>query len=133
MEESASHTEYKQIIIMLKSLKMGRGKLVSQGAHASLGALLADMQENETHFLIPKTPATIAWLSGSFTKITTGVETLSELELLFAEAKSRGILTSLITDNGRTTFHGVPTVTAVAIGPAHVDDLDFTRHLKLLN
>ncbi len=133
MEETAMYTEYKQIIIMLKSLKMGKGKLVSQGSHASVGSLIVDMEENETHFLIPKTPANVAWLNGSFTKITVSVDTLEELEAIYEEAKKRGLPTIKITDNGRTTFNGVPTVTAVGIGPAHISDLDFTKHLKLLN
>ena len=131
MEESSSYTEYKQVIIILKSLKMKDGKLVSQGSHASVGSLISDMEENETHFLIPKTPANIAWLKGSFTKITLKVDTLEELESLFNEAQKRGLPSIKITDNGRTVFKE-PTVTAVGIGPAHVNDLDFLSNLKLL-
>lgn len=132
MEESSTYTEYKQVIIILKSLKMKDGKLVSQSSHASVGSLLSNMEENDTHFLIPKTPANIAWLKGSFTKISLKVDTLEELESLFAEAQRRGLPSIKITDNGRTVFNNVPTVTAVGIGPAHVSDLDFLQDLKLL-
>ena len=35
-----------------------------------------------------------------------------------------GLPTALITDGGRTEFHGVPTHTTVAIGPARADQID---------
>lgn len=132
-EENAMHTSYKQVIIMLKSLNMPKGKLVAQGSHASMGALLSNMEENEDYFLIPKTPETIAWLSGSFTKVVLKVETLEELETIYQEAVRRKLLVAKIVDNGRTCFNGVPTVTGIGIGPAHIDNLDFTSHLKLYN
>ena len=39
-------------------------------------------------------------------------------------ARERGLPTSLITDAGRTEFGGVPTRTAVAVGPAVVGEID---------
>ena len=132
MTETPMYTSYKQVIIMLKSLKMDTGKAISQGAHASIGSMICNMSQNENFFLIPKTEALTAWLNGSFTKIVLGVDTLDELESLFEEAKKRNLLAAKITDNGRTKFNGIPTVTALSIGPAHNDELDFTKHLKLL-
>lgn len=56
-----------------------------------------------------------------------------ELIQLYKEAEAKGILCSLIQDAGLTEFGGVPTYTAVAIGPDYPEVIDpLTRHLKLL-
>ena len=73
------------------------------------------------------------WLDGSFTKITVSVNSEQELLDLQAKAEAAGLLNYLITDNGKTEFHGVPTRTALAIGPARDEDLKpLTGHLPLL-
>jgi PTH2 family peptidyl-tRNA hydrolase len=39
----------------------------------------------------------------------------------------------IIYDNGNTEFHGVKTLTAIAIGPDHAEFIDpITGHLQLL-
>lgn len=129
--ETDMHTSYKQIIVIIKSLGMKKGKLVSQGAHASMGAVIKNMCKVDGGYFIPSNEALDAWFSGSFTKIVTSVQTQEELEILEAKAKEKGLLFAKITDNGRTAFNGVKTVTALAIGPAHENDLDFTSELPL--
>ena len=48
-------------------------------------------------------------------------------------AKLAGLPCSLIRDAGLTEFAGVPTLTAVAVGPAELSKVDaITSHLKLL-
>lgn len=113
----------KQIIVMRKDLGMRAGKMISQGAHASLAVTLANL----TH------PWVVEWLSGAFTKITVRVDSEQELFDLKAQAEDAGIPCVLITDAGRTEFNGVPTNTCIAIGPAPDAVLqEITGHLKLL-
>ena len=113
----------KQILVMRKDLKMRKGKLIAQGAHASLKATL----ENLDH------PSVKEWLSGAFTKIAVGVNSEEELFEVMKNAKDAVLITTLITDAGRTSFHGVATNTCIAVGPASYDDLEpITGELKLL-
>ena len=48
------------------------------------------------------------------------------------KAAAAGLPYALITDAGHTEFHGVPTRTALGIGPAYPEDIDpVTGHLPL--
>ncbi len=113
----------KQMIVLRKDLNMRKGKMVAQGAHASVKATI----ENLEHFYV------VEWLAGQFTKIVVGVLDLDELFEAYARALGRGIPCSLILDAGRTEFGGVPTYTAVAIGPAPEYMVNMiTAHMRLL-
>mgnify|MGYP000017381213 CR=1 FL=1 len=113
----------KQILVMRKDLNMRKGKLIAQGAHASLKATL----ENLDH------PDVIEWLDGNFTKIAVSVDSEEELFDVLAHAVNSDLITALITDAGRTEFNGVPTNTCIAVGPASHEALTpITGHLKLL-
>lgn len=118
--------EIKQVIIIRRDLKMRRGKEISQGCHASLGAIL--------HNGKLKTNKDVkAWLKGPFTKICVRVESEEELLDIYEKAKAQKLNCSLIRDAGLTEFHGVPTLTAVAVGPGIPELIDkITGHLKLL-
>lgn len=118
----------KQIIILRKDLNMRKGKMVAQGAHASMAVILEE--QLKLHY---PSPAVAEWLSGKFTKICVSVSSEDQLIQLYMEAKAKGLPCSLITDAGLTEFGGVPTHTAVAIGPAYPDEVDpLTKHLPLL-
>jgi PTH2 family peptidyl-tRNA hydrolase len=72
------------------------------------------------------------WVLGRFKKVTLYVETDEELVALYSAAKKAGLLTALIKDAGLTEFAGVPTLTAVGIGPGNPEEIDkITGHLKL--
>jgi len=78
------------------------------------------------------TPVEIIWLRSSFRKIAVYVESEAELDDLYSKAIAAGITAHIVTDNGTTEFHGVPTKTVLALGP----DFDFrldaiTGHLPL--
>lgn len=109
----------KQIIVLRRDLKMRRGKEIAQGAHASLAVLLegAELRPDGTAVL-PLWPEARAWLEGSFTKVTVKVQSEAELLAVRDAAAAAGIPHALIQDAGRTEFHGVPTYTALAVGPA---------------
>lgn len=131
----------KEFIVEGKKVTPRKGKYVSQGAHASLKAILDLMlypyesirdNVNVYELLVKKNSALNDWLKGSFTKVCCVVETEEELLEVYNKAKEAGLICSLIIDSGRTEFGGVPTTTCCAIGPAWSDELEnITGHLKL--
>jgi len=62
-------------------------------------------------------PRVVAWLAGSNAKVCVRVESEQELLDVYRAARQAGLLAETITDAGRTEFHGVPTVTCLAVGP----------------
>lgn len=113
----------KQIIVIRKDLNMRKGKMIAQGAHASLAATLQNLDH----------PNVKKWLSGSFTKIAVGVDSETELMNIYEKALNANLIAAIITDAGRTEFNGVPTKTCIAVGPATSEQLEpITGHLKLL-
>ena len=130
----------KQVIVIRKDLNMRKGKMVAQGAHASMAAVLDRMVilshkkeiQEKTLILESGTPME-SWINGLFTKVCVSVD--SELELLeiYEKAKAAGLIASIITDAGLTEFAGVPTKTCIAIGPNWSEEInEITGHLKLL-
>lgn len=126
----------KQVLVMKKFGKgLRTGKYVAQGAHASLGAVfgMGKVNADQTALVIPlDDPFVREWVLGAFAKITLYVETDQELVDIYKKAKDAGLPTALIKDAGRTEFDGVPTLTAVGIGPGNVELIDkITGHLPL--
>jgi PTH2 family peptidyl-tRNA hydrolase len=125
----------KQVIVMRKDLLMRKGKMIAQGAHASLAVLLDRGERNDDADLlaIALTPAMTDWLGGRFTKVCVSVDSEAALDQVVARAKAAGVPCALIVDSGRTEFHGVPTKTCCAVGPAWQDEVDaITGELPLL-
>ena len=126
----------KQVIVMKKfpkSRNMRTGKYIAQGAHASLGALLS-LADNQGDKLVIslQDPFVRDWLVGRFTKVTLYVETDIELVEIYNSARLAEIPASLITDAGLTEFDGVPTLTAVGVGPDDEEKINkITGHLPL--
>jgi PTH2 family peptidyl-tRNA hydrolase len=113
----------KQLIIIRRDLKMRRGKEIAQGAHASM-AFLTSIINEEGQFIRPLTQTELAWITGQFTKVVLQVPDLMALLKVHALAENGGIQSHLIIDSGATEFNGVPTITAVAIGPEDSSALD---------
>lgn len=113
----------KQIIVMRKDLNMRKGKMVAQGAHASMAAVLPHQDD----------PRVVEWLANSFTKICVYVSTEVELSDVYTDALAAGLIAAPIVDNGKTEFGGLATFTCVAIGPDAPERLGpVTGHLPLL-
>lgn len=131
---------HKQIIVMRKDLGMRKGKMIAQGAHASLAAILNqgrvdyDDEGFAQQLVIPLCNESLrAWLTGNFKKVCVYVNSEEELLALYEKAKASGIITSLITDSGLTEFNGVPTNTCIAVGPDEDSKIDtVTGGLPLL-
>jgi PTH2 family peptidyl-tRNA hydrolase len=127
--------EPKQVIVMRKDLGMRKGKMIAQGAHASLKVFLDRMPKTtDGDFVLRRTtPAMVSWLEGRFTKVCVSVSSEADLVGVYETAKAAGLPCALIEDAGLTEFKGVPTKTCCAIGPAQPSEIDpITGGLKLL-
>ena len=114
-------TEYKQVILVRQDLKLPKGKLAAQAAHASVEAVLKSN---------PKLVG--AWKDTGMAKIVLKVKDEKELVKYFQKAKDQGLTASLITDAGRTVV-APGTKTCAAIGPADEELIDkLTGELSLL-
>lgn len=128
----------KQVIAMRKDLNMRKGKMVSQGSHASLKVFFdrimnRDTMDKDGYIKIAVTPEMISWIRGAFTKITVSAQSEDEVYQIAEQARLAGIPFSVIIDNGATEFHGQKTTTCVSIGPAEASELDkITGNLQLL-
>ena len=114
----------KQIIVIRRDLKMRRGKEIAQGAHASqLSTMVAAEMD---------TPAYRSWMERGVAKVCVTVTSEADLLDLARRAHEAGLPYYLVTDSGRTEFHGVPTNTALGVGPAWGSELQpITGHLPL--
>ena len=131
--EMNSPTRYKQVIVMRHDLKMRRGKQIAQGAHASMSFLCQRMTDTGKVAIDDFDEPARAWLSGAFAKVCCRVDSEDELMRVFECATEAGLETHLITDSGKTEFHGVPTRTCLAIGPDLATKIDaITGELRQL-
>jgi PTH2 family peptidyl-tRNA hydrolase len=115
--------EYEQAIILRTDLGMDKGKLVSQGAHASVASAYKTLQKNPELFK--------AWIP-FMKKIILKVSSEKELMMLKVKAAKAGLVVELIKDAGRTQIEP-GSITALGIGPdidGKIDDI--TKDLKLL-
>ena len=144
-------SEPKQVIIIRTDTepKMRKGKMIAQGAHASMKVIF-DLMGNHVRVAPKLHPddherivhsreleyrsegALDKWINGSFKKVVVGAPKV-ELVECYQKARREGILCALIEDKGLTEFGGEVTITACAIGPAYPEDIDpITGHLNLL-
>jgi PTH2 family peptidyl-tRNA hydrolase len=95
--------------------------------------ILRKANRDEDRLVISLDERVEPWLCGRFTKICVSVNSEAELLAVHEKARAAGVLTSLILDAGLTEFGGVPTHTAVAVGPDHASKVDqITGELPLL-
>jgi len=114
-------TNYKQVILVRQDLKLPKGKLAAQAAHASVDAVL----KSDSNIVK-------AWKDEGMAKIVLKVKDEKELIKYFQLAKDNNIKASLITDAGRTVI-APGTKTCVGIGPDEEEKVDeITGELSLL-
>jgi peptidyl-tRNA hydrolase len=114
-------TEYKQCILVREDLKLPKGKMCVQVAHASLSA-----------YEWARSAVQEAWKEQGQKKIVLKVDSVQDLFKYKEEARRMDIPTALIQDAGLTT---VPpgTITALGMGPADAATLDkIVGQLKLM-
>lgn len=114
----------KQVIVVRSDLKMGKGKLAAQVAHASLTAFLESMMKDESKTRI--------WLEEGQKKVVLKVNNLEELMEIYKKAREKGLCAVLVEDKGLTQLES-GTITCVGIGPDEDEKIDeITSKLKLL-
>lgn len=118
----------KQVIVMRKDLNMRKGKMVAQGAHASVNVLL-EFWKIEKCLISKKIDyrsfeAMNNWLVSGSKKICLGVNSEKELIEIYKKSEAEGIICSLVQDSGLTEFNNIPTLTCCAIGPFFDDEID---------
>lgn len=113
--------EFKQVIVVNKSLGMSQGKLAAQVAHASI---LSMLNANES--------MVCGWLDNSYPKIVLQVETSQDLLSLQEKANELKIATALVIDEGRTEVRN-GAITCLGIGPSTKELInEVTGKLRLL-
>lgn len=111
----------KQVILVRKDIKIPKGKLAAQAAHASVEAVQKSPKIN-----LKK------WKSEHSKKVVLKVKNLDELVKYDKKAQKIGLKTALIIDAGKTVFKD-STVTCLAIGPDEDKKIDkITGKLKIL-
>ncbi len=111
----------KQVLLVRADLKLPKGKIGAQVAHAAVEATLRSEKS-----LVQ------AWRQEGMAKIVLKVADEKELLTYNQIAKDEGVVTAVITDAGRTVV-APGTKTCVAIGPHDEEKLDsFLSELKLL-
>jgi PTH2 family peptidyl-tRNA hydrolase len=124
----------KQVLVLRKDLNMSKGKMVVQGAHASIAFLTNKMKDNlsnpEALWWVNLSQAEKEWVYGTFFKVCVGVDSEKELLDIGYNAVMLGLSVKYIEE---TTGFDKPTVTCIAIGPDYSSKIDpVTKHLKLL-
>ena len=111
----------KQAIIIRTDLKMGKGKIAGQVAHAAVRAYKFSDQRNK-----------IVWFAEGEVKIVLKVKTEQELLNLIKKCEESGLSCLPVHDAGKTQIEP-NTLTAIGIGPYDNEDIDkITEGLKLL-
>jgi len=111
----------KQVIIVRKDLKWGKGKLATHVAHASVEALFKVRKDS-----VEK------WRKEGAKKVVLKVRNLEKLKNIEKKLKKNKIPYVLIKDAGLTQLKK-GTVTAIGIGPIDEKRIDkITKKLKLL-
>lgn len=133
----------KQVIVVRKDLNMRKGKIAAQVAHASMMFIYTALAMNQETTTVAGRKACqlqgwftedeTEWLLSNFRKVVAYVDSEAELGELYNQALKAGIISHQVVDSGLTEFHGVSTLTCIAIGPDQDEKIDaITGHLKLL-
>lgn len=130
----------KQVIVVRKDLGMRKGKLGAQSAHASMAAVfprnsaqIQPLDNGKFQISWEIDAGQLEWFKDLSTKIVVGAKDEDHLMEIYRKAQEAGLPCSLIQDRGFTEFGGVPTYTAVGIGPADEKEIDkITRELPLM-
>jgi peptidyl-tRNA hydrolase (EC 3.1.1.29) len=116
--------ELKQVIVVRTDIKMGKGKIAAQVAHASVTAFVETLKLNKK--------LAEEWLNSGQKKVVLKAESLEELLNLHKKAIEKGLVAVIIEDKGLTQLPE-GTITCLGIGPAESNKIDeITLKLKLL-
>ena len=119
--EIKTDMEYKQVILVRQDLKMSKGKMAAQVAHASVEAMLKSHKDD-----IKK------WRAQGMGKIVLKVANEKELFKFKQQCEDVGLVCGMITDAGHTEL-SPNTITCLGIGPDKEEKIDaITGNLKMM-
>jgi len=111
----------KQVIVVNEALRLPRGKLAAQVAHAALDAFLDATRQAQQQ-----------WLSEGMPKIVLQCDSEIQLNELADRARRAGLPIAVIADAGHTVVVA-GTITCLGVGPAQDEAVDaITGELKLV-
>ena len=111
----------KQVIVVNSALKLPKGKLAAQVAHAAVAG-----------FLMAPDSSRKVWLEQGMPKTVLAGKDDAHILEIFQQAKEANLPAHLIQDAGRTVIPA-GTITCVGIGPAPEEEIDrITGLLKLV-
>ena len=112
---------FKQVILVRMDLKLSKGKLGAQVAHASVDTALKSNKGNITD-----------WKADGSKKVVLKVDNEKDLFKYKQIAEDNGLKTALIKDAGRTAI-APGTITCLGIGPDDEEKIDsVTGNLKMM-
>ncbi len=115
---------YKLVVAVRTDLKLSRGKLAVQVAHAAVSCAHKAAKKDKSNFR--------PWFAEGQKKVVVKVADLATLRELQAQARAARLTTAMISDAGLTEV-APGTVTCLGLGPATVERLDaITGELSLL-
>jgi len=111
----------KQVILVRSDLKMPKGKMAAQAAHAAVAAAMKSEKRKIKE-----------WQNEGMKKVVLKVKDRKELIKYKNKAEIMGLVSALITDSGRTFFKRA-TTTCLGIGPDDEEKIDvLTGNLKMV-
>ncbi|MCF7799183.1 peptidyl-tRNA hydrolase Pth2 [Candidatus Woesearchaeota archaeon] len=118
--------EYKQVILIRADLKLPKGKIAAQAAHASVDGVLKQLSAAGGKEIVK------AWRLAGMKKIALRVADEKELYKYVQQAKDVNLITAVITDAGKTVV-APGTVTCAVIGPNEEEKINtITKDIPLL-
>lgn len=110
--------QMKQVIVVRNDLNMRKGKMIAQGAHASLNAYIQAMSYMKWRRNADQ------WMETGQTKIAVKGNSEKELFQIKEKCEQMDIPYYLVQDWGLTEFNGIATYTAICVGPYMKTEID---------
>ncbi len=124
VKKAADDFEYKQVLVIRTDLKMSRGKMAVQTAHAAVSSAEEARKHAPTSWR--------KWLWEGQKKVAVKVTNEADILALQEKAQRAGLPVYLVRDRGLTELPP-GTITALGIGPAATKSVDtITGDLQLL-
>lgn len=120
----------KMVIVVNMAVPMPIGRLMAQAAHASVSSILSrgewtSFEGGEHKFeLYTKDEALQLWCSEQFTKVVCKAWGKEAMMKIIDQAKERDVHVAVMEEDGF--------ITAIALGPSLIKDLEFTKQLALM-
>ncbi|QGA67844.1 peptidyl-tRNA hydrolase Pth2 [Sulfolobus sp. E11-6] len=118
----------KMVIVVRSDIKMGKGKIAAQVAHAAVSLVISIINSDNSRWK----EWLNEWLQKGQPKIVVKANSLDEIILRSKKAETMNLPFSIIEDAGKTQLEP-GTITCLGIGPAPESLIDpITGDLKLL-